>query len=234
MLTRKQRRELKRQQKLEARERAARGKVRRKIITVAVIVAVVIGAGWLLTLAGKKDTTGPVATFHDPVKGNAEAAVVVKEYSDFQCPACKAATSTVDQILSQYGERIRFEYNDFPLKSIHKNSERAAIAANCADDQGSFYPFHDTLFANQDRWEDLGGGELVDALVGYGEELGLDTEALRTCIEDGATKDRVDEDVREANRLNVRSTPTFFVNDERIVGVDYAGLAAAIEKALAE
>lgn len=235
-LTRKQLREQKRQEKLVARAGTARSRTRQKMIVILIIILGVVGLGVLLTIAGNSggDTTGNVDTIADPVKGNTDATVVVKEYSDFQCPACKAAKPAVDQILTQYGDRIRFEYNDFPLRSTHRNAEKAAIAANCADLQGTFWEYHDMLFEKQSDWEGLSGTGLVDVFVGYGEQLTPDVATFRTCIENNETQERVNEDIREATRRDVGSTPTFFVGEERVVGADPAGLTTAIEKALAQ
>jgi protein-disulfide isomerase len=72
----------------------------------------------------------------------------------------------------------------------------------------------------------------VNAFVGYAEDLELDADALRTCIDDRGTIDRVNEDIREAAQENINSTPTFFVNETRIVGGDEQGLRDAIDDAL--
>ncbi|MFA6511618.1 MAG: DsbA family protein [Patescibacteria group bacterium] len=236
-MTRKQRRELKRQEKLESRSEESKRKSRQKMIVILIVVIGVVGLGWLLTFAGNSSetTTGSVDTIVDPIKGNADATVVIQEYSDFQCPACRSAESVVDSVLTQFGDQVRLEYNDFPLKSIHRNAEAAAIAANCANlQEGKYWDFHNLLFTNQTSWEALGSTELTDTLMTYASQLEMDTEAFQTCIDSKATQNNVDEDIREAARKNINSTPTFFVGDERVVGADAAGLTTAIEKALAQ
>jgi len=87
-----------------------------------------------------------------PPAGNASASVVVVEFSDFQCPFCKSAESTVKKILSDYSGKIKFVYMDFPLTQIHRFADRAANAARCANEQGKFWEYHDLLFERQSEW----------------------------------------------------------------------------------
>ena len=83
--------------------------------------------------------TVPAVTKDDHVKGgDASAPVTMIEYSDFQCPYCGAFEPTVAQVLKQYGNKIRFVYRHFPL-SFHPNAEPAALASECASEQGKFW-----------------------------------------------------------------------------------------------
>lgn len=83
------------------------------------------------------------------VVGEADADVVLLVYSDFECPYCQSfAQDTVSSIESEYiskGE-VRFVFSDLPLESIHTKARRAANAARCANEQGKFYDYHNTLF----------------------------------------------------------------------------------------
>ncbi|MEK7125324.1 MAG: DsbA family protein, partial [Patescibacteria group bacterium] len=83
-----------------------------------------------------------------PIKGDPKSSIVLEEFSDFQCPACGAAQPTVSQILKTYGDKIAFSYRHFPLLSIHANAFSAALASECANDQGKFWEYHDLLFKN--------------------------------------------------------------------------------------
>src|SRR4051812_30166051 len=85
----------------------------------------------------------------DYVKGNASSTVVLMEYSDFQCPACRAYLPLVRQVVQEYSSKIAFVYRDFPLTSIHFNAELAARAAEAARKQGKFWEMHDLLFEKQ-------------------------------------------------------------------------------------
>ncbi|MFZ5845658.1 MAG: DsbA family protein [Patescibacteria group bacterium] len=90
-----------------------------------------------------------------PTQGTANAAVVLIEFSDFQCPYCVKAILTVKEILKEYQGKVLFVYKHFPLSSIHPRAQKAGEAAECARDQGKFWEFHDKLFENQQDWSNL-------------------------------------------------------------------------------
>jgi protein-disulfide isomerase len=106
-------------------------------------------------------TPGPaqdVETGHLPVTGNKNAKVTVVEFSDFQCPFCEQFfKNTYPQLKKEYIDngKIAFYYRHFPLTSIHPYAKSAAIAAECANDQGKFWEYHDLLFQNQNSWVNL-------------------------------------------------------------------------------
>jgi len=81
-----------------------------------------------------------------PTKGNEKANITIIEFSDFECPYCTRAYQTVNQVLSEYKDKIRLHYMHFPLSQIHPNAQKAAEASLCADDQGKFWEYHDKLF----------------------------------------------------------------------------------------
>lgn len=144
-----------------------------------------------------------------PVKGDPKSSIIVEEFSDFQCPACRAAQPTVEQILRQFGDKILFKYKHFPLLSIHANAFNAALAAECANDQGQFWEYHDLLFANQDN---LRSSRLVSLATG----LGMNQESLAACLGSRAKSAVVTADMNEGTRRNVNSTPSFFINGQYV------------------
>lgn len=234
-MTKRERRLLRKQEKQEARERSgSRQSVKRWVLIAAVVILVGGGAWWLVNSgSGGKDTASEPDT--DPFKGTETASVVVSEFSDFQCPACKAAQPVVKKVLETYGDRIRFEYNDYPLTTIHKNGQQAAEAGQCAFAQGKFWEYHDTLFDQQEAWSGKSGDDVRQAFLGYAKDLGLDEAAFTQCLADGAAKGSIASDVAAARSKGVNSTPTFFVNDEKLVGVPKeADFKAAIDKALGQ
>lgn len=115
----------------------------------------------LPTLAPGQPTPAPkqdVAIGHLPILGNKDAAVTVIEFSDFQCPFCdQFVKNTYPQLKKEYIDtgKIAFAYRHFPLTSIHPNATPAAIASECANEQGKFWEYHDTLFQNQATWANL-------------------------------------------------------------------------------
>ncbi len=153
-----------------------------------------------------------VETDDDPAWGPEDAPVVIIEFSDYQCPYCgRFHTTTYQRLKEVYGDRIRFVYRDFPLTQIHPEALPAAIAANCAGEQGEYWAFHDKLFQNQANLS-------ADAYLTFAQELGLDMDAFRACLEDPAQKEEVLADQAYAAQLGVTGTPTFFINGIPLVG----------------
>ena len=146
----------------------------------------------------------------DHTKGTGQIEVI--EYSDFQCPACGAAEPYVREIVSKYGDKIRFTYKQFPLTSIHPYAFKAAEASECSADQAKFWEYHDKLFDNQQKLD-------VGSLKKYAEQVGLDTKLFNACLDSGAMSSRVSSDINEARSKGVGSTPTFFVDGKKNVGV---------------
>lgn len=161
------------------------------------------------------------------VMGAEDAKVEVVEFSDFQCPACKAAQGLVKQVQNREG--VRFVFRHMPLSSIHKNALIAAEAAEAAHDQGKFWEYHDLLFERQEEWAEE--KEIEVKLSDYAEELGLDRERFVESLEEGRHKELVMSDYGEAMRLGVRGTPTFFVNGKQTAVGD---LLRVVEAELAE
>lgn len=146
----------------------------------------------------------------DPGAGPANAPVQIVEFSDFQCPFCQRAVPTVKKLQAAYGNRIHLVYKDFPL-SNHPQAFPAAVAANCAREQGKFWEYHDRLFANQQA---LGPEDLKR----HAAALGLDAAKFTSCVDDGRMQRLVQADMDESQRYGVSSTPTFFINGRLVSG----------------
>lgn len=189
------------------------------IIALIILIAAV---HWFITRPTYDDVYTP-----KPIKGNADATVKITEFSDFQCPACGAAVPTVQKIMEEYGDRVSLEYKHFPLTSVHAFAFNAAEASECANDQGKFWEMHNIMFENQ---ESLSIGSLKD----YAETIGLDTEKFDNCLDSNAKAKYVTADFNEGIGKGVDSTPSFFVNGEKIASWKYELFVAAIEAALAE
>lgn len=170
-------------------------------------IAAVAAVALLATGCGKSSYRSPAQ--ERPYRGVASSTVTVVEFSDFQCPACQAAQATVSDVLAQYGGSIRFEYRHFPLTSIHRYAFRAAVASECAADQGKFWEYHDRLFREQPNFAEKD-------LVAYAQELGLDVEPFRACLKSDDPAQRVKDDVAEAARRKLQGTPTFFINGQQV------------------
>lgn len=156
-----------------------------------------------------------------------EGQVVVTEFSDFQCPGCKAVQEPLKQLLTKYENKITFVYRHFPLPSIHKNAIISAQAAEAASLQGKFWEMHDLLFTRQGEW-----GTLSDPKEKFGEyaiELKLDKSKFMSDLDTNIVKDAVLADLTAANKYALSGTPTFFVNGYE---TDFAQIDAKIEEFL--
>jgi len=152
-----------------------------------------------------------VSADDDPAYGPQDAPITIIEFSDFQCPYCvKWATEIWPQIQAAYPDQIRLVYRDFPLYSIHANAEPAAVAANCANEQGQFWPFHD-LLVNSDL------GLSRQSYETFASTLGLDMTSFTACLDANST-DEITADYDYAVKLGIQSTPTFFVNGIALIG----------------
>lgn len=153
-----------------------------------------------------------VSADDDPARGPEDAPVVIIEFSDYQCPFCRRfRQQTFDRLFETYGDQIRFVYRDFPLTQIHPEAVNAAIAANCAGEQGQYWAYHDKLFEQAQ-------GLSHEAYLAYARELGLDMEAFQACLQDPAQKKEVLADRDTGVQLGVTGTPTFFINGIPVVG----------------
>lgn len=152
-----------------------------------------------------------VITAHE--KGNLEGKLVMVEFSDFQCPACRVQQEFVDAALDSFPE-MKLIFKHFPLETIHPNAYNAAIAAEAAGVQGAFWEMHDILFERQDEWSNFINPQ--NKFIEYAEELGLEVEQFRADLENEVVIAKVDADVAEGDALGLNSTPSFFINGERI------------------
>ncbi len=147
------------------------------------------------------------------VKGPEAAPITVVEFSDFQCPACKASQPLVDQIIKTYPDKVKVVYRHFPLDSIHPNARLAAQAAEVALAQGKFWEFHDKLFTTQTDWEKISNkDELKAKFADYAAEFKLDKQAFMEKIEAPEAAQAVKVDSDYGSSLSIQATPTFFVN----------------------
>jgi len=149
----------------------------------------------------------------DPSLGQRDAPVTIVEFSDYQCPFCVRAESTVKQILDTHGSKVRFVYRDYPL-SFHQYAQKAAEASECADEQGKFWEYHDLLFEKQNEWSGIG----ISKFKEYAKQLGLDTQRFNRCLDEDEMAQEVKNDFQEGQSYGVSGTPAFFVNGQLISG----------------
>ncbi|HLD33358.1 MAG TPA: thioredoxin domain-containing protein [Candidatus Nanoarchaeia archaeon] len=193
--------------------------IKRVIFWVAIIAVLVIGYQYFF------DTDYPDINTPKPVFGNADATVQIIEFSDLQCPACKAAHPIVEQIKTEFGDRISFQYYHFPLRAVHPFAQKAAESVECANDQGKFFEYIDAAFAQSPNLQSKN-------LKVIASQVGLDRDKFDACLDSGAKRKVVEGDIRVGEARQIRGTPTFFINDKVLEDWDYAGFKAAIEREL--
>lgn len=165
-----------------------------------------------LLLVACVDTTGLSAasskTPHPSTDANAIVALV--EYGDLQCPACKAAfTQLVEPMIAKYGKKIRVEFAQFPLTSIHQYAMAAAEASECAADQGKFWEFVHLAYTEQEKLSS-------DQLDVWGEQLKLNADLYSRCRASHIKRDTIMADYEAGKTLGVAGTPSFFVNGVKV------------------
>lgn len=170
----------------------------------------------------------------DPyVRGGASAPITLEEFSDFECPACGALEPGLRKVVNDYGERVRLVFRNFPLP-MHRYALQAARAAEAAGQQGKFWEMHDALYDNQAEWS-----KAMEPRVqfdSYASRLGLDVQKFKADMERQDLVERIKADMQRGNSLNVRGTPTVFLNGRELLPgklVTEADLRREIDAALA-
>ncbi len=184
--------------------------------------------------------SGPVdvSRGHLPILGDENAKVTVVEFSDFQCPFCKALfDESLPQIKKDYVEtgKVKFAYRHYPISSIHPNAQKAAEASECANEQKKFWDYHDQLFINQADWESLDTTAALAKFTEFAGSLGLDTAKFGQCLSSGKFEGAVSKDLSDGTAAGVSGTPATFINGIIVEGaVPYEQFKAQIEQELAE
>ena len=167
-----------------------------------------------------------IAAADAPAFGPADSKVTIVEFSDFQCPFCSRAATSVKDIKSKYGTKVHFVFRQFPL-SFHNNAHLAAEAALAANAQGKFWEFHDKVFENQKAIE-------RDALEKYAKEVGLKVDQFKKALDGKEFAAKVDADVKLGNEVGVSGTPSMFINGKKVQNpTDLAAVSKMIDDALA-
>lgn len=188
---------------------------KKQFIIWTIVIVGIAGLLYGLSLLGgstgsnsKPDVTD--SGISDHIAGAPDAEVVVIEYSDFQCPACKAREPIVAQLREHYGDTIAFVYRQFPLRSIHRNAQAAAQAAEAAGLQGKFWEMHDKLFENQDSWSNSTRAKSI--FEGYAKDLGLDMDKFNDDFDSDDVIGKINKDYKAGQDIGVQGTPSFVIN----------------------
>lgn len=164
-----------------------------------------------------------------PTLGKSNAPVTIVEFSDLQCPFCKQfADATFGQIKSEYVDsgKVRIVYRHYPLRAIHPDAANAGMAAECANEQGKFWEFHDEVYKNQTALS-------LDSLKKYATNIGLNKSRFDSCLDSQKYKATIEEDESLGNSVGVSGTPAFFINGKLISGaMPFDSFKTEIEAAL--
>lgn len=207
------------------------------IAIAAAIVLLIVGIVFAITQQqpsalpeGEDGDLQTVRTDSHVLDDGGEGAVTVVEFLDFECEACGAFYPIVEELREKYDGEITYVVRYFPLPG-HINSTQAALAAEAAGQQDRFEDMYHRLFETQAQWGEQ-SEETPEVFRALAEDLGLDMAAYDAAIADPATAERVQSDKTDGEKLEVNSTPTFFVDGEKAVLQEWDDLEQAIEKAV--
>jgi len=220
------------------------------VIVVCITVLGLIASGFLVTpvsvITGPtkppeaKLPAKPIPFNGTSIRGNPNATVGMIEYSEFQCPFCGVfARETLPALEREYvaTNRVQLVFRQFPLEAVHSFARKAAESAECAGQQGQFWPMHDLLFRDQKQLDSA-------SLARRAKGLGLNGSQFEACLA-GEAIDKIEEDIASGKSLGVGGTPTFFIGvvqadrklkvTQRVSGAQSLGqFRAALDRALAE
>lgn len=165
-----------------------------------------------------------------PTLGPADAPVTLVEFLDPECESCRAAFPFVKQLLQQYEGRLRLVVRYFPL---HNNSLLAVVATEAAGEQGKYWEMQELLFTNQTEWGEQSVPQ-TELFISYAEQLGLDTQAFASALQNPAYSAKAQRDQQDGTALGVDSTPTFFINGQLVEELSSTAIVAMIERELAQ
>jgi protein-disulfide isomerase len=167
----------------------------------------------------------PAITADDRIKGSADAEVILVEYSDIECPFCERHHPVMEQLSEEYGDKVAWVYRHFPL-SFHPEATPAAVATECAGDQGSFFEYLDVLMSNQDSLSSA----YYEQVAG---EMGLNVNDWKTCIASEKYPELIANQMSAAAAAGVKGTPATFINGKMVSGaVPYDTLKGLIDAEL--
>ncbi|MBI2031772.1 MAG: thioredoxin domain-containing protein [Candidatus Levybacteria bacterium] len=219
-LTKKERKELKKQEWEEKLNKEKRSKMLKQIAVWAGAVFILIVSVWgLIQIANSPQTNPelvklPPITSSDIAIGNPKAKAVLVEYADFQCPACAAYQPFVNQLIIDFKDNIYFVYRFFPLIQTHKNAMISAQAGFAAHKQGKFWEMDNLLYTDQKSWENASNAKEI--FIDYASKLKLDMEKFQADLESDEGKKIINEQYSQGLSIGVNSTPTFFLNGVKI------------------
>ncbi len=213
------------------------------LVIAAVLVAALV-ATWILLRSARTNQppvnssdSGPPGAEPPHIRGNPKATATLEEFGDFECPTCGTYAVEVKKIESEFGDRLRVIFREYPLyPTPHKHALIAAQAAEAAGLQGRFFEMHDKLYENQKAWSEA--ADVMPLFIDYAKQIGLDTDRFARELNGEVVAARIFQDGRRAHSLGITGTPSFFVNGKEAKVEDQSwspeGLRKMINEALRE
>ncbi len=169
----------------------------------------------------------PIPVGNSIIVGKKDAPVTIQEFTDLQCPFCARFHPVINEALKAYPDKVNLLIKNFPLP-FHPNAKPAAKLTLAAAEQGKYYEMVEILLEN--------GADVTEAKVKeYAQKLGLNYDKLLAAgkANDAKYEQQIADDMALANQVEVRGTPTFFINGKKTMARDLAGFKAEIDKILA-
>jgi Na+/H+ antiporter NhaA len=165
----------------------------------------------------------PIDPKRDHMFGDIDAPYSIVEYGDFQCGFCLKASGSIAEVRNQLGDRLLYVWRHAPLTQFHPNALADAEASEAAGMQGRFWEFERGLFADQEN-------QRPSDIIRLARDLGLDVDRFERDLTSPEVTGRVQNDMLDAEAMNITSVPTLFVNGRRHTGpYDAQSLIRALE-----
>ncbi|KEQ56310.1 Na antiporter NhaA 2 protein [Marine Group I thaumarchaeote SCGC RSA3] len=167
----------------------------------------------------KSITPSQISKDDDPLLGDPDAPLSIIEFSNFQCKFClRFYSDTLPLLKTHYIDtgKVNLIYRDFPIPKIYDNSMPAALASECANEQGKFWEYHDILFENQHTWRQNESDLPLLTFKQFANTLALNQEKFDSCLDSGKYADEINSDVGDGRDYAVSGTPTFFVGNDKV------------------
>ena len=169
------------------------------------------------------------------------APVQIVEFSDYECPACRALAPVIERIVHAYGNQVNFVSKNFPLdrscnptidREMHRYACLAASFARCAGEQDKFWEAHALLFGLEALESGRSTEQVRAAMTQAGEALGLDTTALDECVKSDRYKPKLQSDIEDGLKVGLDRTPSLWINGRRVQNLGESTIVSIIDSIL--
>lgn len=215
--------------------------MQRNLFAAVAVIAVVLAAVLFVVLKPKPVANADALSGARFIVGNADAKVTLVEFSNFLCPYCERhANDLLPMIVKDYVDtgKVKYVFRDLQFGEGNIPSDvpiRAAEAAACVADNGKYIDYYQALYRSKSQWENLTGASLDKFLSDLAGQLGNSSDAVASCLSAGKKRAGVDADIALAQKLQVNSTPTFFINNKQVDNGDFnSNWRSLLDKAIAE